>query len=177
MKLKKICTKCNSEKNVSFFYSNKLGKFGVKSICKECEKSNKIEYNKFNKKTRQQSNRKYYLSNKQKFKQKKWSFVSEKVRIGNRLRCRIRMTLKGKNKSKSTWELLGCSFEEFKIYFKKKFTKDMTWNDFIKGDIHIDHIIPCANFDLSKIEDQKKCFYYTNLQPLWRKDNLKKNKY
>ena len=45
----------------------------------------------------------------------------------------------------------------------------MTWKN-----IHIDHIIPCKKFDFSKKEDQKKCFHYTNLQPLFAKDNLKK---
>lgn len=66
-----------------------------------------------------------------------------------------------------TRELLGCDFVEFKIYFENKFTKFMTWDKFMAGKIHIDHIIPCSSFDLSKEENQKKCFHYTNLQPLW----------
>lgn len=50
----------------------------------------------------------------------------------------------------------------------------MNWTEYEKGNIHIDHIIPCAIFDLRKEEAQKKCFHYTNLQPLWKADNLKK---
>ena len=51
----------------------------------------------------------------------------------------------------------------------------MTWkNHGLKG-WHIDHIIPCAAFDLTKEEEQKKCFHYSNLQPLWWIDNLKKS--
>ena len=38
---------------------------------------------------------------------------------------------------------------------------------------HVDHIIPCASFDLSKPEEQARCFHYSNLQALWsREDNI-----
>ena len=66
-----------------------------------------------------------------------------------------------------TRELLGCDYKEFKIYFQNKFTKFMSWEKFMSAEIHIDHIIPCSSFDLSNLEEQKKCFHYTNLQPLW----------
>jgi len=49
----------------------------------------------------------------------------------------------------------------------------MTWSNYGKG-WHIDHIKPCASFDLSNPEQQKICFHYTNLQPLWAIDNIKK---
>ena len=50
----------------------------------------------------------------------------------------------------------------------------MTWEDFMNGKIHIDHIRPCASFNLNDPSQQKICFHYTNLQPLWAKDNLRK---
>ena len=52
----------------------------------------------------------------------------------------------------------------------------MTWDDLLKGKIHIDHIIPISYFDLEKIEEQQKCFHYTNLQPLWAEENIRKNR-
>jgi len=93
-------------------------------------------------------------------------------RLAVACRVRIRASLKGKNKIKHTEQLLGCCFINFKKYLESKFSEGMNWDNY--GSWHIDHIIPCAAFDLSKPEEQVKCFHYTNLQPLWKKDNLSK---
>ena len=55
-----------------------------------------------------------------------------------------------------------------------QFTEDMSWEAFRDGKIHIDHIVPCFAFDLTDEAEQKRCFHYTNLQPLWAKENLRK---
>ena len=66
--------------------------------------------------------------------------------------------------------ILGCSFEEFKIYIEKKFQSGMTWQN--HGEWHLDHVIPLAS---AKTKDEViKLCHYTNYQPLWAKDNLKK---
>jgi hypothetical protein len=89
------------------------------------------------------------------------------------MRTRINHALKGKyKKSKRTRELLGCTVEEFKKYIECKFKPGMSWEN--RHLIHIDHIIPCSSFDLTKPEEQAKCFHYTNLQPLWASENLSK---
>ena len=49
----------------------------------------------------------------------------------------------------------------------------MTWENY--GEWHLDHMRPCASFNLEDPEEQKKCFHWTNLQPLWAKDNLAKS--
>ena len=71
--------------------------------------------------------------------------------------------------------LIGCSIEKLKKHFEKQFKSDMSWFNY--GKWHIDHIKPCCKFDLRKISEQKKCFHYTNLQPLWAKENFRKNKF
>lgn len=72
-------------------------------------------------------------------------------------------------------DLLGCTIEEFRAYLESKFTEGITWDNYGKQGWVIDHIIPCRSFDLTKIEEQKKCFNYKNMQPLWNTDNQKKS--
>ena len=90
------------------------------------------------------------------------------------LRSRLNSALNRQNIEKgfSTMELTGCELSFLKGYFEAKFTEGMTWEN--HGDWHIDHIRPCCSFDLKEEEEQKKCFHYTNLQPLWAQENLSK---
>ena len=88
------------------------------------------------------------------------------------LRGRITKALKGYNKYSTTVELLGCSTDELWTHLESKFTEGMTKEN--HGEWHVDHIIPCSSFDLTDPEQQAKCFHYTNLQPLWALDNIKK---
>jgi hypothetical protein len=175
----KKCNKCLSEKSLEEFYPNSYGKLGVKSICKECEKGLKRIYTKNNSEKIKERNKKYYdkIKTTKKYSYKKWSDVSDNIKLANRIRCRVRNTLKGRIKSKPTLEMVGLNIEEFKNHIISTFTEGMTWELFMEGKIHIDHIIPCCNFNLDNKMEQEKCFHYTNLQPLWAKDNLSKNKY
>lgn len=96
-------------------------------------------------------------------------------KISHNLRKRVGDFLRGLSKSKKTMELLGCSFQDFKIHIEKQFKEGMSWENYGPNGWHMDHILPCASFDLSKPEEQAKCFHYTNLQPLWAIDNYKKS--
>ena len=94
------------------------------------------------------------------------------------LNRRLYKILKNKNikRDKRSMELLGCTSEELKNHLESQFKKGMSWRNYGKFGWHIDHIIPCASFDLSDSEQQKICFHYTNLQPLWAIENIKKGK-
>lgn len=87
---------------------------------------------------------------------------------------RILLALNGTSKQLPTMKLVGCSIEHLKKHLENKFQEGMTWNNHGKNGWHIDHIKPCSSFDLVNLEEQKKCFNYNNLQPLWAEDNLKK---
>jgi hypothetical protein len=91
------------------------------------------------------------------------------------LRKRIVMALKarGISKSKSLRELLGCSIPDLKAHLEKQFKPGMSWSN--HGDWHIDHIRPCAAFNLALVAEQQVCFHYSNLQPLWAEENMRKS--
>ena len=90
------------------------------------------------------------------------------------LRARMNMALGHNWKAARTAELLGASIPEVWNHLEKQFQPGMTRKN--HGLWHIDHIKPCVTFDLSDPEQQKKCFHYTNLQPLWAFDNISKGK-
>lgn len=86
--------------------------------------------------------------------------------------CRSRIYKFVKSRSERTNELLGCSFQEFVKWLESKFEFGMSWDNY--GDWEIDHVIPCSAFDLTDSEQRRKCFHYTNTQPMWWKDNIVK---
>jgi len=93
------------------------------------------------------------------------------------LRNKLWKSLKDQNTNKqnSALELVGCSKEELIEHIQSQFKRDMTWKNWSLNGWHIDHIRPISSFDLSDPAQQKECFHYTNLQPLWAIDNLKKS--
>jgi len=115
-------------------------------------------------------NRDKHLSTRNKYQKKRRQ--NPLIIISERIRALIFFKLKVKNYTKKsrTHEILGCSYDDFKIYIEKQFKDGMTWNN--KGAWHIDHIIPTC---VAKTEQELiKLNHYTNLQPLWAEDNLKK---
>jgi hypothetical protein len=93
--------------------------------------------------------------------------------IKNRTRSLISTSFarKGYCKNTTTYNLLGCDWNTLKSHMENQFTKGMSWDVFNK--IHIDHIIPL--FTAKTEEDVIKLCHYTNLQPLWAIDNLRKS--
>jgi hypothetical protein len=94
------------------------------------------------------------------------------IRVNGRARTRLFLNSKNIKKKNNTFEIVGCSPEFLKEYLEKQFTEGMNWDLFGKH-IHIDHIIPLS-FAKTEEEAYKLC-HYTNLQPLWAEDNLKKS--
>lgn len=204
MKTKK-CIKCNKKQKIDHFHTQKASRDGKSSYCKLCHKAyNQIRRQKNKKKIKKQQkvyreknrdrlneNRKLWGKNnpdkvainakkyREKYRDKinKQRKKKRKTNINFKLRTiisnRIRMALVRGSKNSKSYDLLGCSWEYLKLFLERQFLEDMTWDNY--GQWHIDHIKPCCSFDLTDIEQQKLCFHYTNLQPLWATDNLKKS--
>ena len=125
--------------------------------------------------------RKYYKNNRKKIINYNVKYRTQKrrtdinIRIKDTLSKRIWDAVKGHCKSTTTSQLIGCSIKRLKQHLENQFKKDMSWKNYGYYGWHVDHIKPCVKFDLSKACEQRKCFNYKNLQPLWAKENMRKN--
>jgi|WetSurMetagenome_2_1015567.scaffolds.fasta_scaffold03042_6 hypothetical protein len=160
---------------------------------KEEAKTKSAEYYKKNKQAKTEYNAEYRKKNKQKIaeirakhrKKNKQKIAEYKTRYDSnrrkkdpmfvligRVRNRINYSIK--NKSNSSQKLIGCTWEFLHNYLESKFLPGMSWENRSKW--HIDHIRPLCSFDLTDPVQQKEACHYTNLQPLWATDNLRKGR-
>lgn len=83
--------------------------------------------------------------------------------------------IKKVSSSEAFYKLVGYTVADLRVHLERQFTRGMTWKRFTAGEIHIDHIIPRSAFDLSDIEQVRRCWCLSNLRPLWRKHNQTKS--
>src|SRR3990167_4949073 len=96
-------------------------------------------------------------------------------RLADTLRARMRYAIRNSQKKGSAVSDLACSIDLLKEYLEDKFTEGMSWTNFGLDGWHIDHIKPLSAFDLSSREEFLEACHYTNQQPMWARDNLKKD--
>lgn len=94
--------------------------------------------------------------------------------VESNLRRRVLKAIQaqGTTKSRTTAKLVGCSTKALIGHLEAQFLPGMTWDN--RSSWHVDHRRPCASYDLTDPEQQRLCFHYTNLQPLWAPDNFRK---
>jgi len=190
VKTKKVCRLCKVLKPICAFYTYKRpSKTGdrkyIYSRCKICTKKTSVAWQKANpekfiaqqvasrkrKKQGVKHTRQTYAKKKSreaKYRRRRW-LTDPAYRVVSNLRRRVRHALKGTCKSAATQVLVGCTAEECLAHIEAQFTEGMAHDN-----IHVDHIVPCASFNLDNVEEQRQCFHYTNLQPLFAVDNLSK---
>ena len=169
----KKCSRCKIKKSTKEFYKDLARKDSLNYWCKDCIKKHHKLYGNtpqkkaYDKKWISEHYTTEYWRNKY--------HTNINYKIGIDLRNRLQYALRGVSKSAGTFKLIGCTLSFFRNYFETKFTKGMSWEKVMTGEIHCDHIKPVASFDRTEIGWQYKCFNYKNLQPLWAKDNLVKS--
>ncbi len=108
-------------------------------------------------------------------KQRKLRYHSDvSFRLASTLRARITGAMRYGYKTGSAIADLGCSIEDLKKHLESKFQPNMNWDNYGRYGWHIDHIRPLTAFNLSDSEQLKKACHYTNLQPMWWRDNILK---
>jgi len=201
-----ICRVCSVDKELNEFYKDNRHPSGYKPRCKKCvneaiKQSPKTkEYFLKNKKRLYQKHKEYRGKEKDKIykKHREWCEKNKdrlrilwnnnrKKKISENINFRLKTILRSAistklrkskaEKSNKNLELIGCSINELRKYLESKFKDGMSWSNYGMHGWHIDHIKPCDSFDLKDPLQQKECFHYSNLQPLWALENiLKSNK-
>jgi len=173
----KKCSKCNIEKDLSEFNSRKGIKDGKRPECKICGKQvRKVYYERPEIKTKYKNSKCEYNkinSDKVKSRRNRWFRKKTETDILFRLRRNLRNRIYkfiGKS-SIRTKDIVGIESNELKNYLENQFNDGMCWENY--GEWQIDHIIPLSSA-ITEEEIYKLC-HYTNLQPLWKIDNIKKS--
>lgn len=100
------------------------------------------------------------------------------IRIAHRMRGRIKDAIfkakQGKWRGSDMERYLGCTAKYAKAYLESMFTRGMTWENYGYHGWHIDHVIPVSSFDISDERERVRAFHYTNIRPMWAKENAKK---
>lgn len=180
-------------------------KDGFKHVCKECRaaeyqktrdirmkqvrdyyranKSKQLETTKRYKQVNRQwyldYGRKYYKDNAEQVKatskKNAYSRIEKDPAFKLLVRCRTRIykALKGYEKPAHTAHLIGCSIDQLVAHLEGEFQFGMSWANY--GKWHVDHIRPCASYDFTDTQQVLECFHYTDLQPLWAEDNIRKS--
>lgn len=165
---------------------NKKYRLKNREKIKEYNSKNRENFKRYQKKYRLknrnlllQKQKEYYIENieNQREYQKEYIKNRRKNDINFKLACNLRgrlnKAIKNNQKTGSAINDLGCSIEQLKIYLQSKFQFGMTWANY--GEWQIDHIVPISSFDLTNREQLCKACHFTNLQPLWKKENLMKS--
>jgi hypothetical protein len=176
--VERFCKKCNTNKLANEFNIDSSRITGLHPYCNSCRSSaNKQRYEK-NPEIKKEQASIYYINNKRRAldNQNKRHNIRRKTdpsfllrrRLRNRLYCALKS--KGWGKNNKFVEYIGCTQNELMVHIEKQFTEGMSWLNV--GKWHIDHIIPLSSAQTE--EEMYKLCHYTNLQPLWALDNIKK---
>lgn len=182
-----ILTKQRQYRNENCEHINKTLKVWKNNNREKVIESSK-KYRKDNVEKVKEYRRKYRLENKSKIdnnrkktqplinlylKNKRDSNPIYRLTVNMRGRLKSYLTIKNITKKNRTFDLVGCTPDFLKEHLERQFKDNMSWDNYGLHGWHIDHIIPLSS---AKTEEEiYKLCYYTNLQPLWAEENIKKS--
>lgn len=173
----KVCTGCRIAKDLACFSKCARGAGGLQAKCKECNASyyrNHSDRVKARVRAWTKANRREVTASQCRYANERYR-SDPNFKLAVVLRRRLAHALKGGFRSGSAVRDLGCAVEELKKYLESKFQPGMTWENWSSTGWHIDHIRPLASFDLTDRAQFLQACHYTNLQPLWAAENIRKS--
>lgn len=169
---RKVCSKCKLEKSVcEFSFRTKTNR--PISTCKKCEIDRVKSYKEQNSTKVLESKKKYREKINKYFYNKRRTDSVYKLTCNYRLRIHNFLKKNELSKNDNTTSMIGCVPKQLKIHIENQFTDGMSWDNYGLFGWHIDHIVPLSSVKTE--EDLYKLCHYTNLQPLWAKDNWSKS--
>jgi hypothetical protein len=191
----KNCSHCHENRELSEYVNCPASWDSLRPTCNVCLHETRVEnkeritaYNKdYWQKTKEEQtikNREWKENNRDRYNkymreykrdwEKEQRRTNPQFKMAKNLRTRLYVALRDQSAKKDvrTFDLIGCDQSFLRGWLEAKFRPGMTWENY--GKWHIDHIKPCASFDLTDLEQQKECCSYKNLQPLWAHDNISK---
>jgi len=182
----KKCNECKINKPITEFSVDNSAKDKLQGKCKACNKIKALEHAKQNnykyQKKWNKDNLKEYLDNWRSKNKDYWNNYQKQRRKDDpyyslyiNLRSRISNLLSGKSKSKQTQQIIGLTLNEFKQHIESKWSEGMDWNNYGAGDNKwvLDHKTPISTAKTKN--DIITLNHYTNLQPMWWRENLEKS--
>lgn len=165
----RVCSTCRQTlaAHTDNFYGDRSKGLGLANVCRRCDAERKRSFEAANRETVRERHR---------LLQRRLRKTSPKHALKHRITWHLRHALRAKRSVR--WaELVGYTADELKAHIERQFTKGMNWEAYLRGEIHIDHIIPLSSF---KFEDERDpefraAWALTNLRPLWAAENIRKS--
>lgn len=188
---KKRCSDCLVIKELEQYHIDRKNEDGLLCRCKECQKAAQLRNYASNpmygikKRKWEQANLEHVRASHRRWASQNKAVLNERAiryrlehphaRVTHTLRSRLYSVLKTRRSSGRLMSFIGLkSAAELLQHLESLWLPGMSWDNYGKKGWHIDHVRPLSSYDLSNIAEVAKASHYTNLQPLWWRDNLKK---
>lgn len=175
----KVCITCNKEKEANDYYIADSNTGRRSNQCKTC----KSEYNKTfemkNKERRRKQKEIYWENTKDQIREKRTTYMNtkrksdESFRIANNMRSILSYLVTGRQQTTS--KDFGGPRDIIRMHLESQFVDGMSWANY--GEWEIDHIVPVSSYDQTDKVQLSKCWHYSNIRPVWQKENRQKWKH